>query len=500
MPQNQKNRSFTRSTKPGTSLLVALGLTTIIVLVSLGVTTIVVSSTRESANVTGANQAYYAAEGALEKGLLINQTKGAGYSAGDKVLEGATQKAASDSTDKTFAMNNFDPSTGVPYPKSGFNYGDTTANGTAARVYKETSSYKISGQVPFDSTYGSGEYGIPTPGTGNVGENCDSLHPTLKDPFYYDAKNQTFYSKTPEVLSPEDLNGLDSIGDGMMGFGMRSKKSGAESAMVAPPQNLSRRDTSVQAYDPKDHPCNWNKIKAGEPVTIPLYVTQPNGDILNPKEAGLSTLKIRVRLPCKNGTPFCANIDRFNFDYLTSSPEAYNKTNDTVMSWQITASNLAGNKSYLLSPLTIHGKHLYLDQPYSGFDRARLEPDNSEIYESQINFLQKSSDNVVVTNDDSGKDSSNKTGTIQDFLTDGGFFTGYDINKPVLKLSVIHSLHSDTDSTIPYLEYQILTNSLSQPTDSSQTITADGYSGTFKQVLEVKNPQDSSVIEYVIQQ
>ncbi|MFO0780945.1 MAG: hypothetical protein U0519_03625 [Candidatus Gracilibacteria bacterium] len=33
----------------------------------------------KSANVTGANQAYYAAEGALEKGLLVNLDKSAGY-------------------------------------------------------------------------------------------------------------------------------------------------------------------------------------------------------------------------------------------------------------------------------------------------------------------------------------------------------------------------------------------------------------------------------------
>jgi hypothetical protein len=76
-----------------------------------------------------------------------------------------------------------------------------------------------------------------------------------------------------------------------------------------------------------------------------------------------------------------------------------------------------------------------------------------------------------------------------------------EINKPVLKLSIIHSLQSDANGTgIPYLEYQVITDALTAPTDSSQTITAQGYSGTFKQVLEVKQPQGSGLLEYVIQQ
>jgi hypothetical protein len=72
---------------------------------------------------------------------------------------------------------------------------------------------------------------------------------------------------------------------------------------------------------------------------------------------------------------------------------------------------------------------------------------------------------------------------------------------PVLKLSVIHSLDGSDGNTIPYLEYQILTTGTSQPpTDVNQTITAEGYSGSFKQVLEVKNPQQSGLLQYVIQQ
>ena len=53
---------------------------------------------------------------------------------------------------------------------------------------------------------------------------------------------------------------------------------------------------------------------------------------------------------------------------------------------------------------------------------------------------------------------------------------------------------------MPYLEYQLLSNVSVPPTDTVQTITSEGFSGTFKQVLQVKVPQDSGILEYVIQQ
>ncbi len=402
----QNLSKFLRSKKPGTSLLVAMGLTTIIVLVSLGVTTVVVSSIRESANVTGANQAYYAAEGALEKGLLANQNQGEGYS----------------------------------------------GSGTAKPL---DSTYTISGQVALK--YSTGEYGIPTPGTGTAAQNCDKLNPDIKDNFSYSGGKYTYTSGT---------------------------------------------------YAPQEHPCNWNKIKVGESVGIPLYVSQ-GSTVLNPNDIGLTTLGIRVRPPCKNGQEFCDPSQRYDLYYDKSSKDKYNATNYTIMSWQITASNQKGDKSYSFSPFTIQGISGCYDTPYSSFTPVRCEPDNSEIYESQINFV-KSTDGVVVNESDNGLDNTNSVDTVLNFLTDQGVFaiggslraTSVDsINKPILKLSIIHSLHDTATTTIPYLEYQILTNtSTTAPTDTSQTVTAEGYSGTFKQVLEVKNPQESGLLEYVIQQ
>lgn len=417
--KHAKLNTLLRSTKPGTSLLVGLGLTTIIVLVSLGVTTVVISSIRESANVTGANQAYYAAEGALEEGLWVNQGKGAGYS--DSAVVSSKP------------------------PKS---------------------SYTIGGQVNEALAYSDGSYGIPAPGTGTAGKDCDKLNPYVKYTFAFD-----------------EVTGKYS-----------NDSSGA---------------------DPKDHPCNWSKIKVGESVSIPLFVSKKVGGtetIYNPADSqfNLNNLKIRVRTPCKTGKEYCDLIDRYSLFYDTSSVNKYNATNYTLMSWQITGTNQDGSKTYVFSPLALRDIP-FCNDTYAGFaDKTRCEPDNSEIYGSQINFVKTSDKSVVVSSDDYGVDNANKNSTIVDFLRNTDIYTipgsirttsNDAINKPVLKLSVIHSLKDTATTTIPYLEYQILTNATTEaPTDSSQTITAEGYSGNFKQVLEVKNPQGGGLLEYVIQQ
>lgn len=428
MRQHQKHPSkpanfntLLRSTKPGTSLLVGLGLTTIIVLVSLGVTTVVISSIRESANVTGANQAYYAAEGALEEGLWVNQGKGAGYS--DSAVVSSTQ------------------------PKS---------------------NYTIGGQVNEALAYSDTSYGIPAPGTGTAGKDCDKLNPYVKYTFAFDAVTGKY--------------SLDSAG-----------------------------------ADPKEHPCNWSKIKVGESVSIPLFVSKNVGGtetILNPADSlfNLNTLKIRVRTPCKTGKEYCGATDRYNLYYVAPVPSSlydqYYKTNDTVMSWQITGTNLDGSKTYTLLPYTYFCKTSSCidDAGYKGRSETH---GNSEIYESQINY-HKSTDKLVVSESDPGQDTKGVLGYISEFLRNSGTYAigspsrpapNDAINKPILKLAVIHSLQDTATTSIPYLEYQILTNATTEaPTDSSQTITAEGYSGNFKQVLEVKNPQGGGLLEYVIQQ
>ena len=173
---------------------------------------------------------------------------------------------------------------------------------------------------------------------------------------------------------------------------------------------------------------------------------------------------------------------------------------DTIVAWNVTGESIDGVKTYVMGPNNKYNK-----------DNGMRDSTNSEIYEEKINKVATmkiapcSNDYCVLSEQNQGVDLDRNNGFFLDFLQNIGTFprTGDDkINKPVLKLAVINTLLDvNSQNNIPYLEYQILTDSsFSPPADSSQTITAEGYSGEFKQVLEVKQPQESGLLEYVIQQ
>jgi len=414
-------------TRPGVSLLISLILVSILVIFGIGISNLVIASIRESANVNQANQAYYAAEGGLEVGLLESKGKDAGY----------------DAT--------------MP---------DVDYNGTGGKPGEPgvlLSKVKIQGTVPASTKIG-GEYVIPRPGTGNAGANCDPLNP------------------------PMDLS-----------------------------------DTKLGI----DHACNWNTIKVGETVGIPLYTTAVDPAdssktiIKNPSDLDLQNLKIKIRTPCKPGASggpnSCVGSDRYTLDAYngndtllkcTSSKPDY--CGDAIVSWQIVGANKDVNKVYTLVPFNIINPVIN--------KRKQL---NSEIYEWLINTSKLSGPTIpgftcspycVVNEGRAGVDplDDQNPASMLDFLLNGtvdGLFVrsgGDVINKPVLKLSVISSLEEyASGDTVPYLEYQITTNVGglgSAPPDQAQTITAEGFSGPFKQVLEVKQPQETGLLEYVIQQ
>ena len=210
-------------TSRGVSLLIAMGLVTVIVLFGLIVSNVVVTSIRQSANVNRANEAYFAAEGGLEQGLLENMKQGAGYT-GDL----------------------------PPIDYDG---------GVSAAV-------SVQGQVPADIKYLAGDYagkyGTPTPGTGNVGEDCNPLEPHLKGVF--------------------------------------------------------TTDTGAQEDEPANHPCNWNKLTTGETASIPLYYEDTNG-AHNLVTNNNDEIIIRVRAACVDGNRSCLNTltstDRYSFDWTT---------------------------------------------------------------------------------------------------------------------------------------------------------------------------------------
>lgn len=449
--------NFLRSSKSGTSLLVALGITTIIVLVSLGVTTVVVSSIRESANANGANQSYYAAEGALEAGLLVNQNTGAGYN-----LPSTSVALASLCVDTS--PPKCDPSC---YTLAG-------AASTAGINCGPTAGYKIVGQVPSDTNhkYADG-YGIPAPGTGDAGTDCDSLHPLVGSPgFWYDTKNidKKLYLSIP----------------------------GTDHTAGADAPNYTNADA-------KEYPCNWGKLTLGKPISIPLYYTDPTTkQPVNIFTSTGTTLTVKLRTACDDGSLYCATRPTLD---IHSGDAAYkyhvNYYDDPIVNWQIVGQSEHGDQNYVLSPY------------------GTIRPLINSIWSIPNSILSKSIINRppsggALSNISVGEDSNGCTGSLMDFLKNGingpytncatsNLWSTRSITKPILTLTLIHSLTEPiTGKKIPNLEYQIITNTpagASTPiADINQTITAEGYSGTFKQVLEVKNPQASGLLQYVIQQ
>ncbi|HLG25506.1 MAG TPA: hypothetical protein VI588_01780 [Candidatus Gracilibacteria bacterium] len=434
----KKQKNFLYRCRSGVSLLISIFLVAIIVLFSLTVSNVVITSVRQSANVNRANEAYYAAEGGLEEGLLENLNQGAGYTG---------------------------VSTDIGYLGCDPNVDDCPLKAT----------FKVQGQVPENTAYGqntaySGMYGLPTPGSGSAVEGCDPLKAFQNVPFNYNAADDTF-----------------------------SESSGG-------------------IYDATEHPCNWNRIKFGESLSIPLYVA--NGEcttnpdfICNPRDIGLNSLYVRVRTPCKTGEKICPGSERYTLDVNFGDPKV--EGNDTIVDWQIVGTNASETETYIMQPIRD-----YDEQMYGG-----RSPSNSEIYESRINDLKSVTigkfevlfslaamsqygDDIFADVDPPGN-----IGKISSYLVDangspwqiGGAIrptTNDRIHKPVLKLAVITKLQESQSVTVPYLEYQILASAGVgfQPTDTSQTIKSEGYSGSFKQVLEVKQPQESGLLEYVIQQ
>lgn len=435
MSTNPKKRAYRM--RDGVSLLISLGLVSVIVFFGLIVSNIVVTSIRQAANVNRANEAYYAAEGALEQGLMENAKQGAGYSA-------ASQSAS--------PLN---------------------------------AEFTIQGQVPANVQYENpsafdGMYGAPTPGTGDVGADCDILKAWTSKRFDYDAQTDSY-------------------------------------------------SVATAGYDPADHPCNWNKIGVGDVVSIPLYVNDPanctftgQDGICNPVDLSMTDLRLRVRTPCSDGEEMCSATTRYTLDdefgdaELACDLTKVDGCGDTIVSWSISGTNITGDEVYDLRPLAVPE---YFDpEPFN-----KRKTFNSEIYEYLINNARIPNLGAYTLNCDpfcvldenrGGEDLSlpadQTPGSILQFLTNasGSTFdrTGDDrLHKPILKLAVINSLrdkNSATGDPVPYLEYQLITDNAldSRPTDTSQTITAEGYSGEFKQILEVKQPQEGGLLEYVIQQ
>ncbi len=285
-------------------------------------------------------------------------------------------------------------------------------------------------------------------------------------------------------------------------------------------------DDGNETAEVLEHPCNWGMLKPGTKVAIPLYYIE-NG---SPKN--LTDFTIRLRTPCFSGAEYCQPTDRYLLNCFDKGEEAIRcmgrkyevpeQKGEVVVLWQIDAE--AAGVPVSLTPLDVR------------YQDGQNFTNNSEIFEGKINgariapkafTILKASDSFYgyissITSQtkvkpdigDPGKDAI----SVSDFLGDGT-----DIEKPILKLSVIGSLKGCQDNNctvnsypydstgnpksdftappdIPYLEYQIQFTGSEAPANVENILRSEGQSGPFQHTIEVKVPHQTSSLEYVIQQ
>ncbi len=257
---------------------------------------------------------------------------------------------------------------------------------------------------------------------------------------------------------------------------------------------------SSNNLDQLNYSCNWNKLIFGsgqtDRVAVPLYYDSagPSGvsEIVNPysgQTPAAKNLIVRLRTPCKpcavDANPdfqracdaavkdetVCEDKDRYVLDTGIN-----NKGDDVVVQWLINGECTENGKTEACGVMPIADKKnpagfsaLYESKIYSnsavGNDNKSVTPypysiiDNATISYDANAYPKLTT--IIKTSSDPKKINSNKLS---------------QISKPVLTLFLNKPLLTEKKSNIPYLEYQVLTDS---PVGNSKStleaiITVDG--------------------------
>jgi hypothetical protein len=216
----------------------------------------------------------------------------------------------------------------------------------------------------------------------------------------------------------------------------------------------------LDAHRDVDHACNWNKLAYGESVSLPLHSVDEYGTISFPTtESGFSEFILKVRTPCEDDTyeADCNGGDRYLFaGDGTADLDGDGYTNDddpSVILWQLIGEDDDGTVSVFPSDPTEY------ERTYDAEIRTSA---NSEIYESLLNDGYDNEDYLALETDDL-KGSYDLTDSSK------GLFA---LN---LQLDVIASLIDEEGSSIPYLEWQLLTAPNEGFADTKAHIIGEGY-------------------------
>jgi hypothetical protein len=257
--------------------------------------------------------------------------------------------------------------------------------GTATVRWSVMATPDISDDKLIEVVSGDKYYTIPSPGSGTAGDDyCSTSEPVVDG----DSLTETLGELG---IEPGDLGGTN--------------------------------------YDAFSWPCNWNKLREGESVVIPLYTEDENG-VVHPFWTSGSTFELRIRPPCDTDK-VTSREDEYESE-ICSEGERYTLKGDAGLAektvlvlWEITGKQVDENG-----------------------DDVVLEPFD------QDQFIRDSLFTVGVFNKDGSK--------FFEYLSENSFTDSWarigtelqNMYKPTLRIMAVHQLRDSSDRTVPYLEYQ----------------------------------------------
>ncbi len=265
--------------------------------------------------------------------------------------------------------------------------------------------------------------------------------------------------------------------------------------------DLQNMGLSGVIQSPLDYSCNWGRLNFGNSISsrvvIPMYYEE-NNEIKNPSNFSLDDFQIRVRTACKPARQrggcinpdtnkvdrnlarckyddICGNDDRYVFGVSPFDPIDENKT---VVMWQISATCVAGDGSSQSCGLT----------PDTTTLREVRSIENSEIDQYFID-----------ANEHVGLDTLGKSfGFGEQSVTISDFLTSPNVQKPTLQLAIIaRNLKDEVDTSVPNLEYQILTDAAIANSTQIYEVTVN-YNGQIWKDVKLIEPK-KNVVDFAIQ-
>ncbi|MBI4234894.1 hypothetical protein HY604_01185 [Candidatus Peregrinibacteria bacterium] len=318
-------------------------------------------------------------------------------------------------------------------------------------------------------------YVVPFPGTGSAGKNCEMYKPD----FAAGAKGNINF-KTGKLESSSTQN----------------------------------QGELVQQID---YACNWNKLQFGSSVidraTIPLYYTKDDGETVSPFsddttiggiEPNPYNFVVRVRTPCKpvtntatkkTVTPTdCKDADR----YILNEKDG----DDIVVQWQITGQCKKSASS------TEYDEECGMIQFPEYENKNQIAKYFSAISEGRINYLgsklhhpddtaHKVLYGILRTIDTSNYGSLEHVYISQKPPKASGMTKLPTMKNPTLTLFLSNKLIDEYDKYVPYLEYQVLTDTPISDSRIRMTVSVNFNGNNYKKTIYKE--EQKPLIDFAIQ-